>query len=88
MNETEELFTKNQDKLISIAGWATSIAWIVLVIFIFSSIGEITRFHDNANFQATFNNGTPKNLTEALTESPIKTLGLIFDIASVILKGC
>lgn len=32
MNEQEYVLTENQDRLLSIAGWAKNLAWVTLII--------------------------------------------------------
>lgn len=49
MSEQEELFTKDQNRLMSIAGWANNLAWVMLVAYLILAASTI--FLDQANYQ-------------------------------------
>lgn len=49
MSEHKELFTKNQDRLMSIAGWANNLAWVVLIMYLI--LAALTIFIDQSNYQ-------------------------------------
>lgn len=49
MSETEELFTKDQNRLMSIAGWANNLAWVMLVAYFILAL--LTIFLDQADYQ-------------------------------------
>jgi hypothetical protein len=49
MSETEELFTKDHNRLLSIAGWANALAWAALVFYLFLAV--VTIVVDQSNYQ-------------------------------------
>ncbi|MBN8655177.1 MAG: hypothetical protein J0M11_05510 [Anaerolineae bacterium] len=49
MSETEELFTKDQNRLMSIAGWANNLAWVMLIFYLLFAV--LTIFQDQANYE-------------------------------------
>lgn len=49
MGEHEELFTKDQNRLMSIAGWANNLAWVMLAVYLILAV--LTIFLDQANYQ-------------------------------------
>jgi ABC-type antimicrobial peptide transport system permease subunit len=49
MSEKEELFTKDQNRLMSIAGWANNLAWVMLVVYLL--LAALTIFLDQADYQ-------------------------------------
>lgn len=49
MSEQEELFTKDQNRLMSIAGWANNLAWVMLVVYLF--FAALTISLDQADYQ-------------------------------------
>jgi len=49
MSEHKELFTKNQDRLMSIAGWANNLAWVVMIMYLI--LAALTIFIDQSNYQ-------------------------------------
>jgi hypothetical protein len=49
MSEQEELFTKDQNRLMNIAGWANNLAWVTLVAYLI--LAALTIFLDQANYQ-------------------------------------
>lgn len=52
MNEQEELFTKDQNRLMSIAGWANNLAWVALIFYLL--LAAATIFIDQANYQRLY----------------------------------
>ncbi len=49
MNDQTELFSKDHNKLLNIAGWASNLAWLALVIYIISAALVIVE--DQANYR-------------------------------------
>ncbi len=49
MNEQEDLFTKDQNRLMSIAGWANNLAWVMLVVCLL--LAMFTIFEDQSSYQ-------------------------------------
>jgi len=49
MSEQEELFTKDQNRLMSIAGWANNLAWVVLIFYLL--LAALTIVTDQADYQ-------------------------------------
>lgn len=49
MSDTEELFTKDQNRLLSIAGWANTLSWVALVFYLF--LAAVTIMVDQSNYQ-------------------------------------
>jgi hypothetical protein len=54
MSEKEELFTNDQNRLMSIAGWASNLAWVALVTYLI--LAALTVFMDQAIYRR-FANG-------------------------------
>jgi hypothetical protein len=52
MSEQEELFTKDQNRLMSIAGWANNLAWVALIFYLL--LAAATIFIDQANYQRLY----------------------------------
>jgi len=52
MSEKEELFTKDQNRLLSIAGWANNLAWVMLVFYLL--LATATIFIDQAYYQRLY----------------------------------
>lgn len=48
MSESKGLFTKNQNRLMNIAGWANTLSWVVLVLYLI--LAALTVFLDQANY--------------------------------------
>lgn len=44
MNKEKELFTSQQERLLSIAVWAKYLAWIVIIVYILSAGTQIFRY--------------------------------------------
>lgn len=49
MSNHEDLFTDNQNRLLSIAGWANNLAWVVLIIYML--LAALTIPLDKADYQ-------------------------------------
>lgn len=49
MSEQEDLFTNDQNRLMSIAGWANNLAWVMLVFYLL--LAALTIFLDQVNYQ-------------------------------------
>lgn len=49
MNNQTEFFSKNHNKLLNIAGWASNLAWLTLVLYIISA--ALVIFQDQVNYQ-------------------------------------
>ncbi len=49
MNNQTELFSKDHNKLLNIAGWASNLAWLTLVLYIISAALVIVE--DQANYR-------------------------------------
>jgi len=52
MGEQEELWTKDQNRLMSIAGWANNLAWVALIFYLL--LAAATIFIDQANYQRLY----------------------------------
>lgn len=49
MNNQTELFSKSHKKLLNIAGWASNLAWLTLVLYIISA--ALVIIEDQANYR-------------------------------------
>jgi len=83
MAEQENFFTRNQNRLLDIAGWAKYMAWVALVVFSVAAFSEFIQgqydyayqFHRQAIFR------------EIIKEHPLFAINTIANTASVLLKG-
>ena len=87
MNEQEEFFSSKHKRLLNIATWAKYLAWVVLVIFVFSAGVLIIQFQNSANFRASMNNLPAQSLNDQLTENPLNTFRLVTNMVASILRG-
>lgn len=90
MNTDEELFTKDQNRLMNIAGWANNLAWIMLAFYLL--FAALTIFLDQANYQrmqamtSGFEGGL--DFWEMMRLDPLYyLLGIGSDILSRVLTG-
>lgn len=86
MDEQENFFSDNHDRLLNIAYTAKIIAWIVLVVYIIYGMG--TYYIEQTN--QTFHMGLPNSyifFTGMLRKNPLYALGLFAEMLSVFLRG-
>lgn len=90
MNEKEVFFTKNQDRLLSIAGWAKNLAWIVLIIYIINTglvVVQKQLYYEQLN-SWSLTSGNAKGYWDVVFEEPFYYfVDIGADMVSVLLRG-
>ncbi|HMZ06893.1 MAG TPA: hypothetical protein PK078_04680 [Anaerolineales bacterium] len=89
MSEAKELFTKDQNRLMSIAGWANALAWAALICYIsLSLITVFTEMYYRNLSSSALNFGRSDTLYYLLDKGSIVIKNLINGfIYFVILRG-
>jgi hypothetical protein len=83
MIEQEIFFTRNQERLLSIASWAKSLAWVVLAIF---AVGAFSEFFKSQYIYA-YQFQQQAVFRDILVEQPLYALNTIANVTGVLLKG-
>jgi hypothetical protein len=89
MNEQEEFFTPQQERLLSIAVWVKYLAWIVLVVYVLWAAGTYIQqqtyylYYGSANF-ATQNY---TDFMDLLKNKPLFGLSVFMEIIGAFLRG-
>ena len=86
MDEQENFFSENHERLISISVWAKYLAWAALVIYILFVIAQIIQLllaKDDGNFVGA----TSQSLATMLKENPFNVFRLAVNMAATILRG-
>jgi hypothetical protein len=82
VNEQEEFFSPNQNRLLSLATWAHYVAWLVLVVYLLNAFLQPFRYQ---SFQ---DNAPPQwNLWRFLINDPMEAFDLVVNMATAMLKG-
>lgn len=87
MDEQDDFFSQNNNRLLNIAWWAKNIALIVLFINILLAGARVIEFQNTENYRAIISNQVPQKLMDILSEEPLKAFKLGIDMAAIILRG-
>jgi hypothetical protein len=83
----EEEITRDQDRLLDIAGWAKHIAWLVLTIFVLSAVWQVLGFWLNAIYAAEVAHSVAPGLWNLLMQNPVQAFSLMQSMAVLALRG-
>ena len=83
MAESESFFTRNQDRLLNIAGWANFAAWVVLVIYSIAAFSEFIQ----GQYAYSYQFQRQAIFSEIIKEQPLFALNTLANTASVLVKG-
>jgi hypothetical protein len=84
MSEKEELFTKDQNRLMSIAGWANNLAWVMLIAYLLFAV--FTIFEDQSNYLRLPLFGYPQEISDYWEMARSNPFYYLADIGSDILR--
>lgn len=86
MDEQEEFFSQNQERLLVIAVWAKYLAWVALAIYILLVVLQIIQLlmaNDNGNFAGP----TSQSLITMLRDNPFSFVRFVVNTIATGLKG-
>ena len=86
MDEQEDFFSDNHNRLLNIAYSAKNIAWIVLVIYLLYGVGTFFIEQSNQMIYRGFPNSYVL-FTDMLAKNPVYALSLFTQIISILLRG-
>ena len=89
MDEREKFFSKNHDRLISIAVWAKYLAWVALIIYTLWAIGT---YLQEQNYYFYYRSGgiqvqTYRDFIDFLRQAPSYAFSVFIEIGGVFLRG-
>lgn len=86
MDTTEDFFSRNHLRLLNIASWAKSLAWVALALYALWTgiqVVQLLTAQDNGSFVGP----TSLSLSTMLKVDPLGLLGRLASISSIALKG-
>lgn len=86
MDQQRDFFSKNQDRLLSIATWAKYLAWVALVLYFLltgAQIIQLLLLRDSGNFAGQ----NSQSFLTMLRDSPFNAFARLINIAVALLKG-
>lgn len=83
MSRHESFFTKNQNRLLNIAGLANFVAWVVIVIYSIAAFSEFIQ----GQYAYSYQFQRQAIFSEIVKEYPLFALNIIANTASVLVKG-
>ena len=86
MNQQKSFFSKNHDRLLSIATWAKHIAWIVLIVYILLVGIQTIQIILLKDSEGSFGQ-TSQSLFTMLKGDPFHAFRLLINIVVVFLNG-
>lgn len=82
----EEFLSKSHNRLLNIATWAKYIAWIVLIVYMLYTIGELISAQSSHDYLSA-SVGIQTEFKDKLKSDPLYTVSLLVSMASTFLKG-
>jgi len=86
MEEQNDFFSPKHKQLLSFALWAKYLAWVVLTVYIFSTIGAY--YKESAFYVANLSAGTlVSSFTKYLSINKAYALSVVIELLGILLKG-
>ncbi len=86
MDGTDDFFSRNHLRLLNIASWAKSLAWVALALYVLWAgiqVVQLITAQDNGNFVGP----TSLSISTMFKVDPLGLLGRLASISSIALKG-
>ena len=80
-------FSKNHDRLLTIATWAKYLAWVVLCLFVLGGILDFLAQMNMTNAQLTVLGQRALSFSEILRQYPTAALRIIVNAVGTVFKG-
>jgi len=87
MSDQEEFFSKNHNRLLSIAVWAKYLASIVLGFYILSTIGSLASYSSLSYYSSNVPSETLKNIFQMWKSDPFFVINALFSVTRTFLQG-
>jgi hypothetical protein len=87
MNEQDDFFTPQHERLLNVATWAKYLAWIVLVVYFLWTIGTYIQEQNYFLYSSGSFNQTYRDFMDFLLQSPSYSFGIFVEMIGVFLRG-
>ena len=87
MNEQDDFFTPQHERLLNIAIWTKYLAWVVIVVYILLTLGVYFQEQNYFLYSRGNSNQTYRDFMDLLTHSPSYGFSVFIEMTGIFLRG-